>query len=426
MTNYNTIGNDLKRRILKFSDKFSIGLRKPEQKFVADMIYGIVASGDCLLTEIGRALKEDIALKKTVERLGRQLSNFSEPERDVLMKNYLTEAKQYMGDDTMILIDGSDVTKPCSPKMEDIGFVYDASKGKYAKGYWTMGAVALSQGSKQPIPVYESLYPCKKQGGMGSSAETVKCLQYLRENFDSSVPRVFDRGFDSGKTLQMLTEKDEKFILRVNQNRVVVCNGTRGYINDIVREISCERKLVFKSRAGNVSKCKIGMAQISLPHLKNINLNLVICKKPGEAPLMLYTNLSESIESLAERILKGYLMRWRIEEFYAFKKQVLQFEGFRVRGLTSIKSLDLLLTIAAGCIGFLCATPDEKITVELIAISKRITKTARFLKNTKFYYYAVFDGVKLALASLRCGISRLFSSGKRNNQLCIDGFEILG
>jgi len=46
-----------------------------------------------------------------------------------------------------------------------IGKVYDASEKTYGQGYWTIGAVALTENHRQPIPVYEKLYPCKNQGG---------------------------------------------------------------------------------------------------------------------------------------------------------------------------------------------------------------------------------------------------------------------
>jgi len=424
MTNYNILGNRLKVGVLDYSCKISKGLSKPTRKFIADMIYGTIASGNCKLTEIGRGLKEDISLKKTVDRLGRCLSRFS--EREALKQNYIAEAKRFLGKDTMIIIDGGDVAKPCSPKMESIGYIYDASEGKYANGYWTMGAVALSDNNQQPIPVYENLYPCKKQGGMGSNHETAKCMQYLRENFGSDVPRVLDRGFDSGATITEFAENDEKFILRVNQNRVAVHNGKRSYINDIARGVVCEHGFEYKGKNGKATLCKIGITHVVLPNLKNTKLNLVVCKEYGETPLVLYTNISETLESIAVRVVKAYLMRWRIEEFYAFKKQSLQFEGFRVRRLNSIITLDLLLTIAAGFIAMLSEKSSDKTVVELISVSKRIQNTAYFLRKTKVIFFAVYDGITLVLASLRCGISNFFAANPRDNQLCLAGFEKMG
>ena len=75
--------------------------------------------------------------------------------------------------------------------------MYDASEKTYGQGYWTIGAVALTENHRQPIPVYEKLYPCKKQGGQGTSAEMLEAMKYLRKVFNKDNTRVIDRGFDS-------------------------------------------------------------------------------------------------------------------------------------------------------------------------------------------------------------------------------------
>ena len=407
MSHYNTLGNGLKRGLLRFSEKISKGFYRPERRFVAEMIFGMAASGSCKLTEIGRALKEDIALKKTTERLGRNLADFS--DREALMDNYLAAIRPSLGEKPMLLIDRSDVTKPCSPKMEAIGTVYDASEDDYGDGYWTMGAVALTEENHQPIPVYENLYPCKAQGGLGEKAEALAALANLRKNFGPNCVRVFDRGFDSGAVMEDLVAGEEHFIIRQNQNRVAVHHGRKTKIEDIVKGLECTDTMRFHSKTGNVSQCEIGMTQVTLPNLGNLKLRLVVCKNFGKQPLVLYTNLDESLDTLAVRIVKVYLMRWRIEEFYAFKKQEMHFEDFRVRRLDAIKTLDLLLTITCGYIGTLCAKAAcEPFVAQLISLSRRVNKFNVFLKTTKFFFYAVRDGIACALNRLLCGISSFF------------------
>lgn len=49
----------LKREILTFSNKISKHLSKPDKKFSADMTYGMLASGSCLLTDVVDQLHED-------------------------------------------------------------------------------------------------------------------------------------------------------------------------------------------------------------------------------------------------------------------------------------------------------------------------------------------------------------------------------
>ena len=50
----------LKRKILTFTNKFSKRLSKPERKFTADITYGMLASGSCLLTDVADQLHEDL------------------------------------------------------------------------------------------------------------------------------------------------------------------------------------------------------------------------------------------------------------------------------------------------------------------------------------------------------------------------------
>ena len=58
MVNFTSNTYQMKREILSFSNKISRKLPKPERKFIADMNYGILASGSCLLTDIVDQLHE--------------------------------------------------------------------------------------------------------------------------------------------------------------------------------------------------------------------------------------------------------------------------------------------------------------------------------------------------------------------------------
>lgn len=58
MLNSTTNTYILKREILNFSNKISRNLSKPERKFTADITYGMLAGGSCLLTDIVDQLHE--------------------------------------------------------------------------------------------------------------------------------------------------------------------------------------------------------------------------------------------------------------------------------------------------------------------------------------------------------------------------------
>ena len=119
MFNYSRLVYLLKREIFNFSKKICKGVKKPKFKLVFNLIYGISESGSCHLSKISRALKENITLKKTIERLSRGLDSFN--DNQLLLDNYTKIVKKYIDDNSIFIVDGSDVTKPCSKTLEGLG-----------------------------------------------------------------------------------------------------------------------------------------------------------------------------------------------------------------------------------------------------------------------------------------------------------------
>ena len=105
-----------------------VNFSKKVTEFVMDMIYGILKSKSCLISEISRSLEEKINLNYTIERLCDNLNNF-------------------------LLFDDSDIAKPYGRKFEDLDKVIDASSidGKVVSGYHVCEATILGKNQKQPI-----------------------------------------------------------------------------------------------------------------------------------------------------------------------------------------------------------------------------------------------------------------------------------
>ena len=96
----------LKREILTFSNKISRHLSKPDIKFTADMTYGMLASGSCLLTDIVDQLHETSKKVNSVERLTRHL-NKGTPVK--ALNSYLSVIRKWIPGEPVIHIDDSDI-----------------------------------------------------------------------------------------------------------------------------------------------------------------------------------------------------------------------------------------------------------------------------------------------------------------------------
>jgi hypothetical protein len=330
------------------------------------------------------------------------------------MEDNVMKVKNCLSDRTVLIIDGGDITKPCSPKMEYIGRVRDGSTGEYGDGYFTLSVTALTPERKMPIGVYSTVYSASEPGFISEDHEVLKALKFLGRHFKKHCIRAFDRGYDANIYYEHLIKHNEKFIIRAKKNRNVIYKGEHINILDLAKEFKGKYKLPFKRKSGVHTDCKVSIVPIKLPCMPKSELNLVVCNGLGKIPLMLITNLRNDDSRLAVAVTKVYLMRWRIEEFYAFKKQQFGLEGLRVRSLNSIRNLDFLLTIAISYLGYMSANGEaSRVVLELIYISKRIYATP------KFFYYALADGLYTVFAKTKLGISNMLLRKRRCNQLCL-------
>ncbi|MCL2014025.1 MAG: transposase [Oscillospiraceae bacterium] len=402
----------MKRGILRFSEKVCDGLSRPEFKFVSQMLYGILSSQSCHLSKIARVLDEKTTLKKIIDRLSFNLNWLKNGEK--LFDNYIRRIKGCISEKTILIVDDSDITKPCSSKLEGLGVVRDGSTGKLGIGYHTVGVTALTPGKKQPIGVYTRVYSAAEKGFVSADEETLRALRFLGKHFKKGNIRAFDRGYDANIYYEHLIKNKEKFIIRSKKNRDVIYKDERINILKLADKFKGKYSLKFTKKNGIQADCKISIVPVKLPCRPNEDLNLVICRGIGKEPLMLITNLKSDDKRLAVVVTKVYLMRWRIEEFYGFKKQQFDFEDFRVRSLNSIRNLDLLLTIAIGYIGYMSEKNDERaIVTEVITISKRIYGTPKFL------FYAIADGLFAVFARCKQGVHDLLRKRVKSPQICL-------
>jgi hypothetical protein len=127
-------------------------------------------------------------------------------------------------------------------------------------------------------------------------------------------------------------------------------------------------------------------------------LNLVVCNGFGEKPLMLITNVFDDDKSICTAIVKCYLMRWKIEEFYRFKKVTFNFEDIRVLSLKAMNNLNFLLNLLVGFLSMKSTDKaDKPIIVLLINQVKRIFHARNIL-------YAVCAGISAVFAISRLAL----------------------
>ena len=105
MANSTSITYRLKRKILTFTNKISRSVSVPDRKFIADMVYGILASKSCLRTDIVDQLHEPAPKIHSVDRLSRHLKDGIPASVSV---SYFQTVKKMIPSDPVVLIDERD------------------------------------------------------------------------------------------------------------------------------------------------------------------------------------------------------------------------------------------------------------------------------------------------------------------------------
>lgn len=164
MANFTSNTYILKRKILTFTNKISKHISKPEKKFTADITYGLLASGSCLLTDICDQLHEPSKKINIVDRLSRHLEK-GIPTSAV--STYLQLIKKWVPSEPVIHIDDSDVVKPDGYKFEALGIVRDGSeitstKNVYKKGYHVTEACVLTS-NNHPVSIFSKIHSSQEK-----------------------------------------------------------------------------------------------------------------------------------------------------------------------------------------------------------------------------------------------------------------------
>jgi len=391
MNNYSTQLHGLKREIFGFCEKICRGLHKPKRKLVEDVVFGVAAAQSCLLSEIARGLNEEIALKKTIERLGRGLMNFD--GIDTLRDNFAGLAKEHLSHAPTFLIDLSDIAKPYGKAFEALAKVHDGSTGGTVPGFWTLEIAALGQKTHAPIPVYDRVFSSIEDGYVSQNAELFTALDWLTKTFGGQGVHVFDRGFDRNIVYEYLLRDNLPFIVRADKQRNVIFKGKTLNILDAAKQYKGKCNLKIRG-----VDCKTSIACVKLPKLRDVPLFLVMVHGLGEEPLMLLTNLNSTDSKLSNAITKMYLLRWRVEENFRFKKIDFEIEGFRVRKLKAIRALHRMVSLLSGFIALLSEQREDfALPAQLVAASKRIFAFSLQHFQRCFLHYAIADGIAFLL-----------------------------
>ena len=413
MLNSTTNTYTLKREILTFSNKISKHLSKPDKKFSADMIYGMLASKSCMLTDIVEQLHENTKKINSVERLSRHLEKGISQKATV---SYLQTIKKWVPDEPVIHIDDSDVTKPDGYKFEALGIVRDGSeststKNVYKKGYHVTEACVLTK-SNHPVSIFSRIHSSSEKDYKSANAITFEAMEQGAALFEKAT-FAMDRGYDDNKMFLKMEELKQDYVIRLKSNRKLLYHNKW----TMATELRNRRKGKVKTSVyykGKEHEAYLSHVKVQITASRK-DIYLVLVYGITEHPMMLATNKEIKSKEDVIKVARIYFSRWKIEEYFRCKKQMFQFENFRVRKLVSINALNFYITLCMAFLAHISMKPETNALKVLI-----IQKADPIKEKVYFCYYRLAKGISGILSYAKEGV-RLWFRTKRPayHQLCL-------
>ena len=378
-----------------------VGKDKGRQfKFYLDMIYGILKSKSIVLNDIAHSLNEDISLKKVNERLYTNLMRIPDiNERHNLIRvglSYMRETEK------VFIIDDTDVMKPYGKAFEGIGNVRDASypgeSTKYDYGYIVTTITGLTSKKKQPIPLYDHVHSPTELDYLSVNNITNIGIRRISEHLKPHEGMfVADRGYDDSKFMTLIDELGQYFLVRMRINRnlwfgnskIKVFDKAKKFKGKVIVPITVYAKERYIK--ANAFKCRIGGFQ------KDIYVVISYIDNNDE-PMILVTNKPLLTKDDIIQMVYRYSSRWRIEEYFRFKKVELGFENFRVKTLDSINNLTFALDLVIMLLSIIIDEEANYLYYEIRKYEKSIKE------NVSIEFYRILSGITTVLGTNKKGV----------------------
>jgi hypothetical protein len=322
-----------------FIKPFVPTLSPTSAKAVKELVFLILWAASLMVSQLARRMtwgpREMIHREK---RLCRHAGTGSFDDA-ALSGTLRTEAARQLRQDSLVLLDTSDLSKPYARKMEHLGIVRDGSRRTTGPGYWLVGAfLRLKRG--RIVPMLMRCFSTVQPGIKSFNAVIVQAINQLKEVLtEGRGILVADRGFDAIRLLEPMLKNSLRFIVRLVGNRDL-------FFEDRGRWRKCNvRKWADAQLACGL---RTSTATVRLPGREEL-LHLIVAAPLGglhHEPMMLLTRSVLSRSHDARWILHAYRNRWAVEDGLRAFKQSFGIEQVRVLTLRAIQRLVLLAAVA--------------------------------------------------------------------------------
>jgi len=362
---------------------FAGGIARPfsdsrRRRFVTDMVSGLAVAGHVHLTAVARANSRGAGnIHADEKRLSRNLGS-EHWDASLLADELLRRSAAWVGDDTLLVADTTDLAKYYARRMEGLGRVHDGSDPdkRTAPGYCAFEAY-VRVGKWQLFPLV--IEPLKVYAGAptGENAEILGHVLRVHAATGKKGTWVMDRGFDRRELFGPLVRNGVAFVVRQRGDRLVrTADGRELSVTTLAAEQVCPRPRRWPKGGVAVT------VEVWLPEVADAPFLLVVgWRYPNsDRPLMVLVSPAARRTGRTGRwFVKAYLRRWGVEDATRGIKQQFTLEQFLVRRWMSIRRLLWLVAWAFWWLNLWGEDRFDRLRTALLRHPWRLPKKVTYL-----------------------------------------------
>lgn len=359
--------------------------RKPQRKWIFDMLFGIAVCGSPMLSEIGRALDEKSRdggprrLIHTEKRLSRNLNSDRFDDAQLQQRHLELASTLTLRDDGEDVAVGVDYTDLCKRYanlkpgrgMEGVWKCHNGSEGARTTGYPVVQIEAHLPANNQ-LPLIYAPYSTQVLGHRSQNDEFLRGIRLAAPYVGSRAWWVMDRGFDRRAMFEGMDDIGVRWASRLQistpdkvnkaERHLLLPNGE--HLGTFEAALTCQDRYRLDIPAGR-NRRRRGLKSVELRigarKVKTIEMlgrtdqfrvfgpdrTLIVIWGFGRRPTVLLASEYVTGRKAIVQIIRCYIRRWKAEEATRSMKESRgwgsRLEDVRALKLRGIKRLTALV-----------------------------------------------------------------------------------
>jgi hypothetical protein len=398
--------------LLSYLKPFRVYLSKPVNKLIGEAVYGILSSGSLKMSEIARALKEDIDLHHTSKRLSRMLVKHKLHEK--IESEVLCRMKPKLNDNMILAIDPGDLDRRYAEKCEFLGKVRDGSSGDIISGYPLLSVVARDGQKGKTVPLLLRVFSASEKDHVSENSEILLAMERVKRDVGSSLLWVIDRGGDRLNLWDHWLCHRFQIVVRATKQRHWKWRKRSMDAQEIAKRLPCKHSC--KLRRHGDTEVKFGLTTVLLPSHPDKPLTLVVVRHGKKEPMVLISTRRAYGRRQGQALIHAYMDRWCVEEGFRFSKQGFGLEGVMARKMNALKNLVSLMLLAWS---FLVNAEEDAAELKELGKADRIKNKKKKRKDKTrpaFPYYSILKGWKMLFSLATTALQHWLRKPDQYNQ----------